>query len=101
MSKKEQKIQSGGETRPKLEDLEQKVREQRRKVTNQKAAIFDLIEQRTAEMNEMQKHQNQAEAIGRLVLKQQQVLEGERKVLNQMEAERDKWYPEITTNKVD
>ena len=99
MSKQDRKAQSG-ETKPKLSDLEQKVREQRRKVTNQKAAIFDLIEQRTAEMNEMDKHKNQAEVIGRNVLKQQQVLEGERKVLNGMEEEMEKLYPEVTTNKV-
>jgi len=87
--------------KPKLNELEQKVKEQRRKVTNQKAAIFDLIEQRTGEMNEMEKHKQQAEAIGRLVLKQQQVLEGERKVLKQLEGELEKWFPETTVNKAE
>ena len=86
--------------KPKMNEMEQKVREQRRKVTNQKASIFDLIEQRTDELNKMESHKAQAEAIGKLVLKQQQVLNGERKVLADLEEQFDKLFPEVQTNKV-
>jgi len=82
------------------EELEQKIREGRRKVTNQKAAIFDLIEKRTDVLNEEQKLKEKGAEIGQNVLKQQKILDGERKVLKQIEEEYEKLYPNVTVNKV-
>jgi hypothetical protein len=80
-------------------EKEQKMKELTRRVTNQKARIFDVIENRTNEMNEMEKHKLKADEMGKEVLRQQKVLEGERKVLAQKEEEYNKLYPEVTVNK--
>jgi len=69
-------------------------------VTNQKAAIFDLIEKRTDVLNEEQKLKEKGAEIGQNVLKQQKILDGERKVLKQIEEEYEKLYPNVTVNKV-
>ena len=82
-------------------ELEQKIKELTRRVTNQKARIFDVIEERTGEMNKVAEHQQKADEMGKEVLRQQKVLEGERKVLKQREDEYNKLYPEVTVNKAE
>jgi len=85
----------------KKEQMEQKIREQTRKITNLKAHIFDLIEDRTGVMNDIEKLKEKADSIGKNVLSQQNILNGDRKVLMQLKAEYEKEFPEVTVNKAE
>jgi hypothetical protein len=81
--------------------LEQEIKELRRKVTNQKAHIFDLIEQKTDVMNDIKKLQEDIELRNREILNQQKILDGERKVLAEKRKVYDEKYPEVIVEKTE
>jgi hypothetical protein len=79
--------------------LEQAIRERAIKVTNQKARIFDIIEDKSRIQNEIAQKQGLVEKLGQQILEEQRVLEGDRKVLRDLEEQKRRDFPEITVEK--
>lgn len=73
------------QTSDKKPTLEEQVKEKRRLITNIKAGIFDLIEDKSRKLNDIEKIKQEVASIEKEILKRQQTLEGERKVLADLE----------------
>jgi flagellar biosynthesis chaperone FliJ len=67
----------------KIKELEDKVKLHNQQVTNLKAGIFDLIEDKSRVQNQIAELQLKVEDYGKKILEQQRVLEGTRKVLKE------------------
>ena len=65
--------------------VEEQIKEKKRYVTNIKAHIFDLIEDKSRILNEIELKKQAVALKEKEILKQQQVLDGERKVLADLE----------------
>ena len=65
--------------------VEEQIKEKKRYVTNIKVHIFDLIEDKSRILNEIELKKQAVALKEKEILKQQQVLDGERKVLADLE----------------
>jgi hypothetical protein len=63
--------------------LNQKIKELTKKITNQKAHIFDIMERKIVVMNEQELCRQKIESLNKEIISQQRILDGDRKILNE------------------